>query len=119
MDAITFVMTAEVRTALLPTRQVEAVFWLIAIPRRSNQVRAACVMEPSWRHLRQRCKRSLAALGGRSWIRAAGCGDGKSTAISAKTNRWGPENFRDDHVRLLSNTRMPTRAISIDLKPFS
>src|SRR6516164_1642635 len=50
--------------ALLLTRQVEAVFWLIAIPQRSNQVRAACVMEPSWRHLRQRCKRSLAALVG-------------------------------------------------------
>src|SRR5438034_1571704 len=86
MDAITFVMTAEVRTALLPTRQVEAVFWLIAIPRRSNQVRAACVMEPSWRHLRQRCKRSLAALGGRSWILAAGCGGGRSRAVMRMTH---------------------------------
>src|SRR2546430_3239418 len=100
MDAITFVMTAEVRTALLPTQQVEAVFWLIAIPRRSNQVRAACVMEPSWRHLRQRCKRSLAALGGRSWIRAAGCGDGKSTAISAKTNLSARVSYKVGRARL-------------------
>src|SRR5437763_1481104 len=119
MDAITFAMTAVVRTALHHTRWVEAVFWLIGIQQQSSQPRAACATEPLQRPLRQRCKRSLVALGGRLWIRAAACADGKSTAISEKTNLLARGSYKVGRVRLLSNTRMPTHASSIDLKPFS
>jgi uncharacterized protein with PIN domain len=61
----------------------------------------------------------LAALGGRSWIRAADCGDGKSIVISAKTNLLARGSYKVGRVQLPSNTRMPTHASSIDLKPFS
>src|SRR5205809_82576 len=76
-------------------------------------------MELLLRRPLRRCKRSLAAVVGKSWTPAAACAGGRSTAISAKTNRLGPASFRVDRVRPLLNTLMPTRASSIDIKPFS
>src|SRR5262249_40580902 len=119
MNTTTFVITAEVLTASHRIPRGEAAFWWTGIQQQSSQLRAACVMELLWRHLRQRCKKSLAALAGRLWIRAAVCADGKSTAISEKTNLSARASYKVGRVRLLSNTRMPTRASLIDLKPFS
>src|SRR5438132_6069424 len=119
MDATTFATMAEIRLPSLPTLQAAVEFWWTAIPRRSGQARAACVMEPLWRPLRQRCKKSLAARGGRSWTQVAGCGAGKSTAILAKTNLSVRASYRGGRVRLLLNTITPTRESSIDVKPFS
>src|SRR6266536_4539695 len=119
MDVTTFATMAEIRLPSLPTLQAAVEFWWTAIPRRSGQARAACVMEPLWRPLRQRCKTSLAARGGRSWTQVAGCGAGKSTAILAKTNLSVRASYRGGRVRLLLNTLTPTRESPIDVKPFS
>ena len=59
-----------------------------------KSARAPCVAEPLSRHLLPKCKKSLAALDGRSWIPAAVCAAGKSIAITAKTNRLVPASCR-------------------------
>src|SRR2546421_338806 len=76
-------------------------------------------MEPLLRQPLLKCRRYLAAIAGESWTPVGACAAGKSTAISAKTNRLDPASFKVDRVRPLLNTLMPTHASSIDVKPFS
>src|SRR5262249_11881280 len=62
--------------------------------------------------------KSSRASGGRSWIPAAVCGDGKSIVISAKTSRSGPASSRVARVRLPLSTHTRTPESQIDVKPF-
>src|ERR1051325_5340510 len=119
MDATTFVTMVGVRTASHHILPVEAAFWLIAIPRQSSQPRAAYTTEPLSRRLLQRYRKSLAALGGKSWTPAVDCVAGKSIVISARTNLWGRANYKAGLVQLLLNTLTLTRESSIDVKPFT
>src|SRR5206468_4106765 len=65
------------------------------------------------------CKRSLAALDGKSWIPVAACAAGKWTAISAKMNRLAQASSKVDRERLLLNTLTLMHESSIDVRPFS
>src|SRR5882762_5371243 len=76
-------------------------------------------MELSSRHLLRRCKRSLAAIAGRSWILVAACAAGRSTATSAKMNLLARASSGVGRVQLLSSTLTPTHESLIDVKPFS
>jgi uncharacterized protein len=65
------------------------------------------------------CRRSFAAIDGKSWIPEAACAGGRSTAITEKMSLWGLANSWGDRAQLRSSTPTPTHELRIDVKPFA
>src|ERR1044072_3600972 len=109
MDAVTFVIAVAVHSVSLRTLQAAAAVLWTVIARRSSQPRAGYATGQLLKLSPRMCREFLAARGGRSWTPVEDCVAGKSTVISAKTNRWGQANYKAGHVRRLLNTLTPTR----------